>query len=93
MAFRVNGTSPMVKVENTVGLSSIGASAFDTKAVVISGVTGDMCIDAVFASAHSASFFITQCNVLSTNNLQLTIQNATNGAITHGATLIRFISK
>lgn len=83
----------MVKVENTAGLSAIAASSFDTKDVVISGVTGDMCIDAVFASAHSASFFITQCQVLSTNNLRLTLQNATNGSITHGATLIRYISK
>lgn len=93
MAFRVNGASPMVKAEVTAGLSAIGASAFGQKIIAVSGVTGDMCIDAVFASAHSAGFYIEQCQVLSANNIQLDIFNATNGSITHGSTLFRFVSK
>lgn len=93
MAFRVNGASPMIKNEISVGLSAIGASAFGQKVIACSGVTGDMCIDAIFASAHSAGFYIEQCQVLSANNLQIDIFNATAGSITHGATLFRFVSK
>ncbi len=83
----------MVKSEVAAGISAIGASAIGTKVIAVSGVTPDMCIDAVFASAHSAGFYVLQCQVLSANNVQLDIFNATNGSITHGSTTFRFVSK
>ena len=93
MAFRVNGSAPMVAKEVTAGLSAIGASAVGTKVIAVSGVTPDMCIDAVFGSAHSANFYILQCQVLSANNVQLGLWNVTNGAIAQAGTTFRFISK
>lgn len=92
MAYRVNGAAPMVKTEVTVGLSAAGASAITTQNVAVSGITGDMCIQGYFASAHSAGFFLQEVRILSANNLQLAFFNATNGSITHGSTLFRFVS-
>lgn len=92
MAFRVNGTSPMVKTEVSTSVGSIASAQVATQAVVVSGVTTDMCIDAVFASGHSA-VVVLECQVLSTNNLQLTLWNYTNAAITLGGTTFRFVSK
>ncbi len=83
----------MVKTEVTASIGSIASATFGSALVTVSGVTGDMCIDAVFASAHSAGYYIQQCKVLSTNNLQVDFYNTTNAAIVHGPTLLRFISK
>lgn len=93
MAFRVNGSAPMVKTEVSASCPSVGASAIGTMAMAVSGVTTDMCIDAVFASAHSAGFYILQCKVLSANNVQLDLFNATGGSIAHAGTTFRFVSK
>lgn len=93
MAFRVNGAAPMIKAEVTAAISSVAASSNGTKVVAVSGVTTDMIVDAQFASAHSAGFFIEECFVLSANNLQLTFANTTNGAIVHGSTVFRFVSR
>ena len=92
MAFRVNGSAPMIKAEVTAALSSIAASSNGTKVIAVSGVTPDMCVNAYFASAHSAGFFIEECFVLSANNVQVTFANVTNGAIVHGSTVFRFVS-
>jgi hypothetical protein len=92
VAFNVNGTNALVKAEVSVGVSAAGASAITTQDVVVSGVLGTMCINAYFASAHSAGFYIQEVRVLSTNNLRMAFFNATGSSITHGATLFRFVS-
>lgn len=92
MAFRANGSAPMVKTEVTVGVSAAGASAITTQDVIVSGIQGDMCINGYFASAHSAGFFIQEVKILSANNLRLSFFNTTGSSITHGATLFRFVS-
>lgn len=93
MAFRVNGASPMVKAEVSASCPSVNASSVGTMNIAVSGVTPDMCIDAVFASAHSAGFYIVGCQVLSANNVQLGLWNVTNGSIAHAGTTFRFVSK
>lgn len=92
MAFRVNGSAPMIKAEVTASLGAINASSVGTKAIAVSGVTPDMCIQAYFASAHSAGFVITECQVLSANNVQLTLANTSGSTITHASTVFRFVS-
>lgn len=82
----------MVVKELTVGLSAAGASAVTTQNVICSGIQGDMFIQGQFASAHSTGFFLTEVKILSANNLQLAFFNTTNGSITHGSTLFRFVS-
>jgi hypothetical protein len=93
MAFRVNGASPMIKTEVSGSCPSIASAQTGTMVLAVSGCTPDMCIDAVFASAHSAGFYIVGCQVLSANNVQVALWNATNGAIAHAGTTFRFVSK
>lgn len=92
MPFRVNGSKALVQVELSVGVSAAGASAITTQDVICSSITGDMCINGYFASAHSAGFFLQEVKILSANNLRLAFFNTTAGSITHGATLFRFVS-
>lgn len=92
MAFRVNGSAPLVAVQVSAGLSAAGASAITTQNLVVSGITGDMCIANFFHSAHSSGLYLMQPVILSANNVQIALFNATNGSITHGATQLRFVS-
>lgn len=92
MAFRVNGTGAMVKAEVVAGISAIASAQVATKVIAVSGCQPDMCIDAVIASAHSA-VVVLQCQVLSNNNVEVTLWNTTNAAITLGSTNFRFVSK
>lgn len=91
MAFNVNGATALVKTEVSSGISAIASAQVATKVIAVSGVLGTMCMQAYFASAHSA-VVITECQVLSANNVQLTLWNTTNGSITLGGTLFRFVS-
>lgn len=81
----------MVKTEVSAGVSAIASAATATKVMAVSGIVGDMCINAYFASAHSA-VVITECQILSANNIQLTLWNTSNASITLGGTLFRFVS-
>ena len=84
----------MVKAEVSASCPSVASATVTTMNIAVSGVTPDMCIDAVFASAHSAGFYIIGCQVLSANNVQLGLWNTTTaGAIAQGGTTFRFISK
>ena len=93
MAFRVNGSAPMIKAEVSGSCPSVASASVGTMNLAVSGVTPDMCIDAVFASAHSAGFYIVGCQVLSANNVQIGLWNTTAGAIAQAGTTFRFISK
>jgi len=94
MAFRVNGSAPMIKAEVSGSCPSVASASVGTMNLAVSGVTPDMCIDAVFASAHSAGFYILGCQVLSANNVQIGLWNTTvAGPVAQGGTTFRFISK
>jgi len=83
----------MIKTEVSGSCPSIASAQTGTMNLAVSGVTPDMCIDAVFASAHSAGLTILQCQVLSANNVQLTLLNTANATIAQAGTTFRFVSK